>query len=239
MIFTENYRVGLGDLNAQGKISNKTILKMFEDTAGYHSDSVDNGIASIDKSGAAWVIMSWKLSVLDRPAYGEKLTVQTWSRSMERAHAFRDFRLLNENGKVCAVTSSKWSVIDINSRKIVRIAPEMSELYGSEPTSVFEEWKQDRAAVPESFENVTESTVRRCDTDVIGHMHNLNYYDLALEALPEDIYSEGEADNLTVTYKNEVKIGQAVKCGYYREDEKHCAAILCEKGVAAVIKMWK
>lgn len=239
MIFTENYRVGLGDLNSQGKISNKIILKMFEDTAGYHSDSVNNGVAAIDTNGTAWVIMSWKLCVLKRPGYGQNLKVETWSRCMERAHAFRDFRLLDENGEECAIASSKWSVIDINSRKLMRIAPEMNELYGSEPTAIFNEWKQDRAVVPECFECTSVSVVRRCDTDIIGHMHNLNYYDLALEVLPEAVYAEGECDNVTVIYKNEVKVGQRVTSGYYTEDDKHCAAIFGEKGIAAVIKMWK
>ena len=182
--------------------------------------------------------MSWKLKILDRPEYGQKLTVETWSRSMERAHAYRDFKLLDENGNIRAKASSKWSVIDINSRRIARIAPEMNELYGSDPTAVFEEWKPDRAAVPEVFEKTIEGKVRRCDTDIIGHMHNLNYLDMALEILPEAVFEAGELSDMTVTYKNEVKVGESLSCGYYREDEKHCAVIFGDKGVAAVIKMW-
>ena len=238
MIFTEKYYVGLGDLGQNGKITNKAVLKMFEDTAGFHSDSVDNGAAKIDENGTAWVIMSWKLKILDRPEYGARLTVQTWSRSMERAHAYRDFRLIDEKGNVRAVASSKWSVIDINSRKIARIDPSMNELYDSDPTAVFEEWKQDRAAVPEVFERTLETRVRRCDTDIIGHMHNLNYLDTALEILPDEIFSKGECSDMTVVYKNEVKVGESITCGYYSEEEKHCAAIFGEKGIAAVIKMW-
>lgn len=238
MIFTENYRVGLGDLNSEGKITNKAILKMLEDTAGFHSDSVDNGVAKIDENGTAWVIMSWKLCVLDRPEYGLKLKVETWSRSMERAHAYRDFKLLDEKGTVRAIASSKWSVIDINSRRIARIAPSMNELYDSDPTAVFESWKPDRASVPETFENTLETYIRRCDTDIIGHMHNLNYLDMALEVLPCEVYEAGECSNMTVTYKNEVRVGETISCGYYREEEKHCAAIFGNKGIAAVIKMW-
>ncbi|MBQ8830024.1 MAG: hypothetical protein IJ017_00310 [Oscillospiraceae bacterium] len=238
MIFTEKYSVGLGDLDQKGKITNKAILKMFEDTAGFHSDSVDNGVAKIDENGTAWIIMSWKLKVTDRPEYGARLTVETWSRSMERAHAYRDFRLIDEKGNIRAVASSKWSVIDINSRRIARIDPSMNELYDSDPTAVFEEWKPDRAAVPESFESMLEFRVRRCDTDIIGHMHNLNYLDMALEMLPEEVFEKGECSDMTVTYKNEVKVGETVKSGYYREDEKHCTAIFGNRGIAAVIKMW-
>ena len=238
MIFTEKYCVGLGDLDQNGKIINKTILKMFEDTAGFHSDSVNNGVAKIEENGTAWVIMSWKLKVLNRPEYGERLTVETWSRSMSRASAFRDFRLVDESGEVRAIASSQWAIIDVNERKLVRIDTSMNELYDSDPTAVFEEWKPDRAAVPEEFEKTLDGFVRRCDTDIIGHMHNLNYLDMALEILPDEVYAKGECSDMTVTYKNEVKVGESIKCGYYREGEKHCAAIFGEKGIAAIIKMW-
>ena len=238
MIFTEKYCVGLGDLDQNGKITNKAILKMFEDTAGFHSDSVNNGVARIDINGTAWVIMSWKLKVLNRPEYGARLTVETWSRSMNRASAFRDFRLINEKGELCAIASSQWAIIDIKERKIVRIDTSMNELYYSDPTAVFEEWKPDRTPIPEEFERTLEGFVRRCDTDIIGHMHNLNYLDMALEMLPEEVYAKGECSDMTVAYKNEVKVGETIKCGYYREEDKHCAAIFGGKGIAAIIKMW-
>ena len=211
---------------------------MFEDTAGFQSDSVNNGVARIDANGTAWVIMSWKMKILDRPEYGARLTVETWSRSMSRASAFRDFRLLDKDGKLRAIASSQWALIDIKERKLARIDTSMNELYDSDPTAVFEDWKPERSVVPEEFEKTLESYVRRCDTDIIGHMHNLNYLDMALELLPEEVYAEGECCDMTVTYKNEVKVGETVTGGYYREGEKHCTAIFGGKGIAAIIKMW-
>lgn len=238
MIFTSKFCIGLGDLNRNLQITNKAILKMFEDTAGFHSDSVNNGISQITECGNAWIIMGWKMSVIDRPKYGTKLTVETWSRCMEKAHAFREFRLLDETGNVRAVGSSVWAVINMKTRSIVRIAPEMNELYDSEDIAVFDRWKLDRTTVPTEFEITRDYSIRRCDTDIIGHMHNLNYLDIAVETLPDDVFAMGEFNDLTITYKNEVKSGECVSCGYYKENEKQCSAIIGNRGIAAIIKMW-
>lgn len=238
MIFTKNFSIGLGDLNRKQQVCNKAILKMFEDTAGFHSDSLDNGVSQIAENGTAWIIMGWKLHVIDRPKYGTELTVETWSRCMEKAHAFREFRLLDENGNIKAVASSVWAVINIKTRGIMRIPAEMNELYGSEPRTVFDEWKLERKAKTEGFDSTSDYKIRRCDTDIIGHMHNLNYLDLAIEALPEEMFNNDELNDLTITYKNEVKVGESVSCGYYGDGDKQCFVITGNKGTAAIIKMW-
>ena len=238
MIYKEKFRIGLGDLGTNGKVTNKAILKMFEDTAGFHSDSVNNGVARIDKNGTAWIIMGWKIEVLDRPGNGERMTVETWSRNMQRAHAFRDFRLLDENGNIRALGSSVWAMLDVKSRRLVRIASGMDDLYESDATAVFSPWKLEKANAPETFEKIGSYCIRRCDTDIIGHMHNLNYLDIATEILPDEVYESGDFDNLIVTYRNEVKQGEDVTSGYYKDGDKHSVIIIGGKDTAAIIKMW-
>ena len=44
--------------------------------------------------------------------------------------------------------------------------------------------------VPEDYEREIEYNVNRRDIDLNGHMHNLNYLDLAYEALPEEVYNK-------------------------------------------------
>lgn len=61
--------------------------------------------------------------------------------------------------------------------------------------------------------------------DVNNHMHNLNYVDLANEALPEDVYKKAQLNNLRITYKKEIKLGETVKCKYSFADGKHFVVV--------------
>ena len=70
-------------------------------------------------------------------------------------------------------------------------------------------------------------------------MHNLNYLELANEALPEDIYKLVEFNNVRITYKKEIKLGETVKCKYGYEDNKHIIIIKSEddKTLHAMIEL--
>ena len=82
--------------------------------------------------------------------------------------------------------------------------------------------------------------VQRRDIDVIGHMHNLYYLDLAYEALPDAVYSKRPFDNIRVMYKKEIKFGEKVRCKYSQENNKNIVVIESVDGkiLQAIIKIW-
>lgn len=79
--------------------------------------------------------------------------------------------------------------------------------------------------VTEEYQNVTEYIVRKSDIDVNNHMHNLNYLDLANEVLSEEIFQEGQLNNVRITYKKEIKLGEIVKCKHSFKDGKHVVIV--------------
>ena len=71
-------------------------------------------------------------------------------------------------------------------------------------------------------------TTQRRDIDVNKHMHNLNYLDLANEALPEEVYSNNNFNDIRISYKKEIKLGETVKCKYTFENDKHIVTVKSE-----------
>lgn len=61
-------------------------------------------------------------------------------------------------------------------------------------------------------------------------MHNLYYLDLAYEALPEEIYAKRPFNNIRITYKKEIKLGDIVKCNYSNKNGKHIITIESNDG---------
>ena len=110
------------------------------------------------------------------------------------------------------------------------IEPELLEKYKPElDKSAFEESdkKKDFPKIkePENYQYETEYVVRKSDIDVNNHMHNLNYMDLANEALPDDVYKQGQLNNVRITYKREIKVGEVVKCKYSYVNGKHIVIV--------------
>ena len=56
-------------------------------------------------------------------------------------------------------------------------------------------------------------------------MHNLNYIELANEALPEETYRGALFNDVRITYKKEIKLGDTVKCKYAYQQDKHIVVV--------------
>ncbi len=229
MIIENEYTVKLSEIGKDNKATNKAILSYLEDIGGIHSNKAGYGIFDIPQTHLSWVLLEWKLKVIRRPDYTEKVKALTWSKGAMKFYTFRDFEVYDEQGNLIIIASSKWVLIDIEKGKIVRIEPELLKKYEPELNkTAFENEEFDKIKEPDEYQLETEYTVKRADIDVNNHMHNLNYIELANEALPEDVYRNQFLDNVRITYKKEIKLGETVKCKYAFIKDKHIVAIKSE-----------
>ena len=129
MIFEETYRVGIEDVDRDNLISSKAILRMFEDMACFHAASLGHDPKSVVEMGFAWVLANWQIKILKRCEYGAILNVKTWPKKFEKITTLRDYEILDENGAVVAIGTSRWFIIDIKNRRPMRISEEYAKPY--------------------------------------------------------------------------------------------------------------
>ena len=240
MILENEYTVKLSEIGKGNKATNKTILSYLEDIGGIHSNKAGYGIFEIPETHLSWILLGWRLQVIRRPKYAEKVKIKTWSKGVVKFYTYRDFEVYDEQGNLIIKASSKWVLLDIEKGKIVRIDSELMGKYEPETNkAVFGIEEFDKVKEPQQYQYETQYTVRRNDIDVNEHMHNLNYIELANEALPEDVYRGAMFNDVRISYKKEIKLGETVKCKYAFEDNKHIVVIkgADEKNVHAIIEM--
>ena len=240
MIFKENFKMGLTDLGKENKIKNIAILKMLENIGSYHSDIAGYGANDTLTKKLTWILLDWKLKVLNRPKYGQTLEVRTWAREGNRFFTYRDYEIYDENKNLCAIATSKWTLINIEEGKMTRITEEVIRSYNVEEKEVFPGEKLDKIQMPKNFISSIKYTVIRKDIDINKHMHNLYYLDLAYEALPEEEYEKRPFDNVRIMYKTEIKLGDTVICKYTKRSDKNIVVIQSEdeKRLHAIIELY-
>lgn len=239
MVFEKEYRIQVRDTGKNNEITNKGVLSILEDIACRHSDKVGFGLYDIPKTNLTWVLLDWKLQVISRPKYGEEVDVKTWSRYIYKCYAYRDFEIYNKNGKLLAIATSRWVLIDVEKNKITKVEEYVSKGYESETQkSVFNIVDLDKLKEPEDMIETMQYTILRRDIDVYNHMHNLYYLDLAYEALPETVYSKEEFSNIRITYKKEIKLGDKVQCFYRKKEEKHIIVMKSQSTLHAIVELW-
>lgn len=240
MIYKEKFKLGLKDIGKDNKIKNRAILECLENIGSYHSDIAGYGANDTKRTKVSWILLEWKLEVLDRPTYGDELEIHTWARGINKFFTYRDYEIYNKDNKLCAIATSKWALINIETGKLTRLTEEIINKYNPEDKYVFSKPDMEKLEIPNESDSVLEYTVIRKDIDINKHMHNLYYLDLAYEALPEDVYEQRPFNNVRITYKKEIKLGDVVKCEYSQLNNKYYVVIKSEdeKIVHAIIELY-
>lgn len=240
MIIEHKFKMGVKDIGKQNLIKNRSLLEMLENIGGYHSDLAGYGANDIERTKIAWILVGWKMQVIKRPKYGNTINIKTWGRAMSKVITYRDFEVYDEENNLCAIATSKWTLLNIETGRLARLTDEMYEKYQMETDkNVFENPELEKIENPKEYSNIFEYTVGRRDIDLNGHMHNLYYLDLAYEALPEDVNEKRPFDNVQIQYKKEVKYGEKVKCKYSNQGGKHIVVVYSEneENVHAIIEL--
>ena len=240
MVFEQKIKTGLEAIGKNGHITNRAILCILENIGGYQSDEAGHGALDVEKNGFSWILLDWKLKVIKRPMYGEELLVKTWGRNNKKVHTYRDFEVYNKNNELCIIATSKMALINIETKKFIKLEDSILSKYKLDDKSVFEEKELKKINIPNEFTRTINYEVTRRNIDYNGHMHNIHYLDLAYEALPEDVYQNRPYNNLRISYKNEIKLGDKVSCNYTYIEGKHIIVIKndSENIVNSIIELW-
>ncbi len=237
MIYETEFKTGLKDIGKNNYIKNETILEILENAGGEHSNLVGYGVYDIEKTKLSWILLDWKVEVIKRPKYLENLKVKTWGHDMQKVFTYRDFEVYNSNGEICIIGTSKWALMNVETRSLARLTDEIIDCYKIENKSVFENEKLLKPEIPSDFLSQYSYTVTRRDIDLNGHMHNTYYLDLAYEALPEEIFKKRPFNRFRITYKHEIKLGDTVICKYTHINDKHIVIIENGEKIFSVIEI--
>ena len=236
MIYCSNFKIGFEDIGANNEATNRALLAIMQDISCMHSASIGYGVLDIESKKRAWMLLDWKMKVIKRPKYNDDIKVETWSRKAERLYAYRDFQIRDKEGNIIVIGTSRWIFVDTDNRRPVRITSEIADLYESETDkSVFSEEMEDIKCESYIFKN--DYYVQRRDIDINGHMHNLNYLDMAYEILPEEIYKTKVFDNVRIVYKKELLYGEKVECYYEEQDSKYIITSKTKDKINAIIEL--
>lgn len=211
-------KVTLLDIGQNFLLSNKGILRILQEVANNASSQVGHGVSDIEKNGTTWVLLYWRVQVLERVPYNSEIKIKTWASFSKKIYSNRYFELYFED-KLIAKADSKWVFVDAVNHNIQKISDEMIELYGNVETPIFETTFNDRIKFSEEANKLYEYTIMKRDLDANHHANNNVFLDIALESLPEGITTN--FSNVSIIYKKELNYKDKVSCYYEFKDNKH------------------
>jgi len=213
-----------------------TLMNELQGLAGDHADELNVGRNVCEKQNIAWVITHMFIDIIDMPRANDKLVYSTWPSNTGAVRSERDFEVRDENGKLKIRAISQWVLIDLQSRRPVRISEYFPDWNGL-PERVWErDFDKGIDFVP------TKSHVMACrfdDIDINQHINNAVYAVWATESVGfeyrnqhnlrgMDIYFEHEINPNTPTIRIEVGFdGDNISRHKIMTEETEHAKVVC------------
>jgi medium-chain acyl-[acyl-carrier-protein] hydrolase len=197
------------DVDTEGVLSPRALCAFLQEAAG--GDAVRGGytMERLAEEGLVWVIQWMRVEVERYPVRGETVAVTTWARPFGRALAFREFDVVDGSGARVAAGTSRWAVVDLEARRLVRLpefirlspVPERPLALDRSPTAL-------EPAEPAELERRFE--VRRGDLDMVRHVNNTRYVEWALETVPDEVQEGSRPSAFEIDFRREAVYGDIV-----------------------------
>lgn len=237
--YAKKFLIGYGEVDKNNKCKISSILSHLQDMATLHSKTVGFGTEEMLKLGMGWVLLSWKIEIINYPEADREIEIRTWSRGLKGLHAYRSFEILDEEQNQLVIADSSWVLYDNNNRKPIKPLESMN--YGSIDRKMFDEIKID-IEVPDKIDEEIIYKVQRRDVDTNNHTNNVRYIEFALESIPEEIYEKKAIFRLEMIYKKQTFYGENLKISTTKYDENMCITIIRKENdeICTLVKtMWK
>jgi acyl-ACP thioesterase len=206
------------EVDTEGLLTPRALCAFLQEAAGGDATRAGYTMERLAEDQLAWVIQWMRVEVERYPRRAEMVTITTWARPFERAIAWREFDVVDGSGARVAVGTSRWAVVDLDARRLVRLpqfiracpVPDRPRALDRAPLSLAK-------AEPPDLERRFE--VRRGDLDVLRHVNNTRYVEWALEAVPDEIQEAHRPSAFEIAFKREAVYGDSVLARTRRLDD--------------------
>ncbi len=202
LIYGRNFTVTARDVDPQNRVRADAIALMLQESAAHHVDTWGMSIPDLNRQGRTWVLARLAVDLGGRPGWKDELCVETWSRGYRGAIATRDFVVRRGDGGMVARATSVWFVIDLATRKPVRLA-EYEPLCEHAPEKRSGAEEPGRIDFPGGDFTSRLLEVRAADLDLNGHVNNLRYLEWLYESANIDILATRRLSRIEIHFLSE------------------------------------
>lgn len=186
----------------------------------------------------AWVLTHFMIDIIDLPRDGDELTFETWPSGFAGLKATRDFIVRDKNGEIIIRATSQWVLIDMNSRRPLRLAENLPTTYTPDgvrawdvPFEKFAEFESEKTQI---------FKCRYDDIDVNKHINNAVYATWATESVGHEFRDTHRLRGIEINFKKEIpEIISEIKIDTKIEDNTSHHKIYTDCDNAYIVCRWE
>lgn len=199
LVWAGEFPVRLYETDGSGSLAVGSLCDYLQEAAGNHAGLLGVSVGQLMQRGLTWVLARFRVRIDRLPAAGELIRVRTWPTGAEKLFALRDFEVTDAAGGRIAAALSAWLIIDISTRRPVRIQsvfdpPEASRTPRALDAGI------DKLPVLESAEREAPVIVRLSDLDANTHANNARIAEWIVEGVGRETWTGNVIRGLDIDF---------------------------------------
>jgi acyl-ACP thioesterase len=205
-ILEENWTIWSFLVDPGKKLSIPSLFGLMVEIAHHDAGRRGWGYSEMIRRNQAWVFLRALIKVTRLPKWGEKITIRTWPKTMEGISATRDIQFIDDQGDVVVAATTVWSIIDLDTRKPVRLngveynSGKLAQIHAVEE-------KPRKIQMTDNLQVSNRFAVTFNHSDMNLHVNNARYIDWILNEMPENILENMSCQSIEVNFSSELMVG--------------------------------
>ncbi|MBN1937999.1 MAG: hypothetical protein JW843_00305 [Candidatus Aminicenantes bacterium] len=206
-VHKKEFQVRAVDIDQGGRIQPVVFIDYLLESAAEHAARFNVGVTDLFEKSRTWVLSRFHVEFDRFPGWGERVEIRTWPSAKFPLYAVRDFEAATAEGPAARATSS-WLIIDLNTRRPVKIAEYLESFPLLERRAVEDVFPS--LPAPEREDIRKEFPVFFSDLDINRHFTATAYIHRALETVPRDILCSRRPASVEVNFRSEAFYGDSI-----------------------------
>jgi len=180
----KEYRIHVFETGPDGKLTLYSLFDYFQDIASDHAVKLGYGRDDLLEHNHFWVLSRIYAEIKEMPSWGDAITIKTWPRGVEKLFALRDYEVRNPEGRIMALSTSSWLIIDRTTRKIQRPDNALNSFnFETDLKNALPRNAQKLDPIGEEIQTASIFRVRVSDLDINFHTNNVRYLKWVIDTL--------------------------------------------------------
>ena len=201
------------DVLPDGTLKPSSFQKYCQQIALEDLGSVGATYHALKNKGMAFVLMRYAADFRAEIRSEEEVVLRTHPYKCDGVMFYRAFELFR-NGEYVASADTRWVLIDVCKRTILRPSQFGFQTHESQPEYELPEIV--RRIIPERTDYKTERKVRLTEMDENGHLNNCSYADWAMDDAPLDL-DKNRVRSICIHFEHEAYRDDVLELSYQKD----------------------
>lgn len=206
--FEKEFTVSQYECDLNNRMKASAIMRQVQQVSTDHCNAVGITNQTYEQTHTAFLLAKISLEVNREVKVGDRLKLTTTPSYPVRA-VYHRFTTLSfaDTGEEAASMDSRWILVDINTRRILRKPPEEFHFPFLAPVGRTHDLTITKA---DTLYPVGEECIRYSKIDQNRHLNNTEYADLICDRFPTSVWENGFVRKLVIDYRHEVKLEETL-----------------------------